>query len=212
MVCRCRSRIVGAVSAVSLGTALERGGTIDGRLGITRGDLAIDAVLIVSTVGSERGDRAIDLIEQRPDLRGIVDVAGGQRRRRDLPGVGIHGDVQLAPGPPCLRAVLLEQPFARAAKLQPGAVHQQVHGTGAWPRTNHIQRLGPAAQGGVVRHREIEAEQGDDGADQSFGLPQRQAEHRSQRQRRRNSQGRIARLTASRGPRFSLPGLRLPRR
>ena len=64
----------------------------------------------------------------------------------------------------------------------------------------------PAAQGRVVRHREIDTEQGDDGTDQPFGLPKGQAEHGSQRQRRRNSQGRIARLTSSRRPWFSLPG------
>ena len=58
----------------------------------------------------------------------------------------------------------------------------------------------------MVRHGEIEAEQGDDGADQPFGLPQRQAEHRPQRQRRRDGQGRIARLAASRRSRLSLPG------
>ena len=78
----------------------------DGRLGITDGDLAIDAGLVVSTVGGERRDRAINLVEQSADLRGIVDVIGGQRRRRDLPSVGVHGDVQLAPGSPDLCAML----------------------------------------------------------------------------------------------------------
>ena len=87
------------------------------------------------------------------------------------------------------------------------AVHQQVHGTAAWPGTHHVQHLGAAAQGRVVRHREIEAEQGDDGADQPFGLTQRQAEHRPQRQRYSDRQSRVARLAASRGS-----GLRLPRR
>ncbi len=79
---------------------------------MTRGDLAVDAVLIVGAVGGERGNRAIHLIEQGADLGRIVDVAGGQRGRRNLPGVGVHGNVQLAPRPPCFRAVLLEQPFA----------------------------------------------------------------------------------------------------
>jgi hypothetical protein len=36
--------------------------------------------------------------------------------------------------------------------------------------TRHLQRRGPAAQGGVVRHREIEAEQLQDGAGQPLGL------------------------------------------
>jgi len=52
----------------------------------------------------------------------------------------------------------------------------------------------------MVRDGEIETEQADDGADQPFGLPQSQAEHDAQRQRRRNRQGRIVWLTALRSP------------
>jgi hypothetical protein len=65
----------------------------DGGLRMTRGDIAVDAVLIVSTVGSQRGDRSIHLIEQSANLRGIVHVTGGQRSRRDLAGVSVDGDV-----------------------------------------------------------------------------------------------------------------------
>ena len=64
---------------------------------MSRHDLTVNAVLIVSTVGSERRDWAIYSIEQGPNLRGIVDVVGGDRRGRNPPGVGVHGDVQLAP-------------------------------------------------------------------------------------------------------------------
>ena len=39
---------------------------------MTGGDLAINAVLVVSTVGSERCDRATHLVEQGPFLRRIV--------------------------------------------------------------------------------------------------------------------------------------------
>ncbi len=60
---------------------------------MSRHDLTLDAVLIVRTVGSEQRDRATHLIEQGPNLRGIIDVVGGDRRRRDLSGVGVHGDV-----------------------------------------------------------------------------------------------------------------------
>src|SRR4029077_12302912 len=56
------------------------------------------------------------------------------------------------------------------------------------------------------RDGEIETEQADDGADQPFGLPQSQAEHDAQRQRRRDRQGRIVWLTAPRGPWFGAPG------
>src|SRR6266404_2067124 len=58
----------------------------------------------------------------------------------------------------------------------------------------------------MVRDGEIETEQANDGADQPFGLPQSQAEHDAQRQRRRNRQGRIVWLTAPRGPWFGAPG------
>lgn len=93
--------------------------------------------------------------------------------------------------------------LAGAAEFEPRAVDRQVHGTGAWPGANHVQALGPATERRVVWHGEFEAEQTDDGANQPFGLPQRQTEHRPQRQRRCDGQGRIARLTASSGPRLS---------
>jgi hypothetical protein len=89
----------------------------DFRVGMPRGDLAVDTVLIIRTVSGERGDRTTDLIEQRAGLGGVIDVVGGQRRRRELPGVGVHTDVQITPGTarPC--AVLLDQPLARAAQF-----------------------------------------------------------------------------------------------
>ena len=57
----------------------------------------------------------------------------------------------------------------------------------------------------MIRHDETETEPGDDGADQLLGLPQRQAEHRFQRQRRRDRQARVAWLAASPGPRLRFP-------
>src|SRR5712672_1004445 len=54
---------------------------------------------------------------------------------------------------------------------------------------------------------EIETKQPKKGCDQPFGLAQRQAENRPQRQRRGDRQRRVARLTAARGA-----GLGLPRR
>jgi len=74
--------------------------------------------------------------------------------------------------------------FACAAQAQTCAVHQQVHGLAvpARLRAQHLQRLGPAAQGGVVRHAQLQPEQADDGADQALGLAQRQAEHGPERE------------------------------
>jgi hypothetical protein len=58
----------------------------------------------------------------------------------------------------------------------------------------------------VVRHREIEAKQLQDGADQPLGLAQRQAEHRPQGQRRRDRQIGVAGLPAPGGTRRCRPG------
>src|SRR5437773_7430902 len=71
MACRCQSRGVGAVSAVSLGTAFERGGTMTS-------DRAVDAVLVVCAIAGERGDGTINLVEQGIDLRAVIDIIGGQ--------------------------------------------------------------------------------------------------------------------------------------
>src|SRR5215207_7306585 len=92
-------------------------------------------------------------------------------------GVGIPAEVELLPGPARLGAMLFDQPLAGATQRQARAVHQQVHGLAvpvqSWP--GHLQRLGPAAQGRMVGRSEIE--QTDDGADQAFGLAQRQPEY-----------------------------------
>ena len=44
---------------------------------------------------SEMG-RRVEVIEQGPNLRGVIHVVGGQRRRGDLPGVSVGGD-------PCIK-------------------------------------------------------------------------------------------------------------
>ena len=95
---------------------------------MARGDPAVDTLLIIRAIAGERGDRAVDLVEQGTDLRAIIGIPVGQHRRDDLPGAGIHTDVQLSPGPAGAGAVLLDQPFAGPTQAQAGAVHQQVHG------------------------------------------------------------------------------------
>jgi hypothetical protein len=75
---------------------------------------------------------------------------------------------------------------------------------GAWP--HHLQCLSAAAQGRVVRHREVKPKQVDEGADQPFGLAQGQAEDGAQGQRRGDRQGRIGGLPPACGARLSPPG------
>ncbi len=106
--------------------------------------------------------------------------------------------MQLAPGPAHFRAVFLDQPLARAVELQAGAIHQQVHALAvparSWPW--NLQRLGPAAQRGVVRHRQSEPKQADDGADQALCLTQGQMEDSLERQCGQDRQRRIPGLPA----------------
>jgi hypothetical protein len=42
--------------------------------------------LIVGTIAGEGGEWLCDLVEQRLDLRTIIDIAAGQLRGEDLPG------------------------------------------------------------------------------------------------------------------------------
>jgi hypothetical protein len=192
------------------GLALDRGGSRrhdDGRIGMTLCHRREHIIRIVCAIAGEQRDRPGDLVEQRSDLRGIIDIVRRQLRRHDLVGIGVQADVQLPPGAAFLGAVFLHQPFARAMKLQPRAVHDQVQSTGVGigPWLRHIQPVCPTGQCGVVGDSKVEAEQADDGADQPLGLPQRQMEHRPQRQPGQNRQRRIMRLPARRGPAFCIP-------
>src|SRR2546421_8662665 len=66
-------------------------------IGMAGSDLAVDAALVVCTIAGQRSDGIINLVEQGTDLRAVIDVIGGQRRRDDPAGVGIDTDVQFAP-------------------------------------------------------------------------------------------------------------------
>ena len=58
----------------------------------------------------------------------------------------------------------------------------------------------------MIRHRQNQAQEPQDRANQTFGLSQREPEHRSQRQGRPDRQDRIMRLAASGRPGLGRPG------
>ena len=60
----------------SLGTARRARRHDDGRLGMALGDAGVDALPVVRAVAGERGDRTRDLVEQRADLRAVIDLVG----------------------------------------------------------------------------------------------------------------------------------------
>ena len=57
----------------------------------------------------------------------------------------------------------------------------------------------------MVWRREVKTKQPKNGRDQPFGLAERQAENRPQRQRRGDRERRLARLAAARGAWLGLP-------
>ena len=58
----------------------------------------------------------------------------------------------------------------------------------------------------MVGNGEIETKQAEEGADQALGLAQGQAEYGLERQRRRDRQRRVVRLSARRGAGLGVPG------
>ena len=171
------------------------------------GNDAVDVLPVIGAITRKRSDRTRDLIEQRADLRTVVDIVGGQFRGHDLASADIHADVQLAPRTSRLAAMFLDQPLAGAAQLQACAVHQQMHRFGFRTRLpEYLHGLGSPAQRRMIGNGEIKTEQADDGPDQPLGLAQSQAEDGTQGQCCHDRQRRIARLTARRRARRRLPG------
>src|SRR3954464_7459383 len=97
------------------------------------GDAGVDAGPVVRPITGERGHGPLDLTEQEIDPGAVIGVVAGQRRGHDPARVGVHAEVELSPRPTRARAVPLDQPLARPAQLQAGAVDQQVHGLGLAP-------------------------------------------------------------------------------
>ena len=104
------------------------------------------------------------------------------------------------------RSVLLEQPFARAAKLQPGAVDDQMQF--ACSRTRpalNRQSTSPTTERRMIGNGKINPQQPHDRGDQPFALAQSQSKNSSQSQCRLNGQIGIMRLAARRCSRLRLP-------
>ena len=71
----------------------------------------VHGLAIVSTIGHDARDLALDLLEQDRHLASISGFLAGQHTRDDLAFLGINGQMQLAPRP-TRSAALLAIPFA----------------------------------------------------------------------------------------------------
>src|SRR4051812_40748976 len=86
------------------------------------GHTVVNSILVVGAVSNDRGERLVDLVEQRAEFGGIADFFAGQGRGDDRAGLRVHSKVQLPPGATALGAMLLDQPLAGPAELHAGAV------------------------------------------------------------------------------------------
>ena len=86
----------------------------DRRFRVTLGDCGGNAFLVVGAVRGERDHRCRHLVEQGTNLGAVIGILVGQHGCDDLPGVGVHAEVQLPPRPALADAMLLDQPLTRA--------------------------------------------------------------------------------------------------
>ncbi len=93
------------------------------RFRVTVGNASVNTILVIGAISGDRAQRAGELIEQGANLSRVVDLFAGQHHSDNLTGIGIHTKVQLPPRPIPPGAMLLDQPLARTAQLQAGAVH-----------------------------------------------------------------------------------------
>src|SRR3712207_7033428 len=125
--------------------------------------------------------------------------------RSDLAGLGIDGDVDLAPGP-ARPAMLLLVPLALAEQLQPGAVDHQMHRAVR-------DDLGPppgeaattAGKRRVVGDAQLLPEQPKYARGEALGLAQGEVEDEPQHQHQLDRRIRVPGLAAGRAPPWRLP-------
>jgi hypothetical protein len=83
------------------------------------GHSIVNAVLVIGAVGNDRGERLVDLVEQRAEFGGIVDLPAGQGRGDDRAGFRINSKMQLAPSPAALGTMLPDQPLPGPLSFTP---------------------------------------------------------------------------------------------
>ena len=175
----------------------------DRRFWMALGNTGIDAVLVVSAVGDERGYRARDLIKKAPTSApsstslAVSDAAPIQPVPAPTPMCSFLQDRRVlvpcfssshSPAPQSFRPVLStsrckSSPSRRGCRRGTSSVSvRQLKVEWSGTRSSTPSRPMP--------------EQADDGADQTLGLAQRQAEHRAQGERRQDGERRVAGLPA----------------
>ncbi len=123
----------GAVAAVSLGTAVERGGTMSAASGWRSATAA--GTFSWSYVPSpvNEASRSDIWSSKGADLGAVIDLLRRQRRRNNLAGAWGHAQVQLSPRPAQLRAALsaprsaAERAMVRDGEIKPEQAQTMSH-------------------------------------------------------------------------------------
>jgi hypothetical protein len=155
--------------------------------------------------GTNQPDSRLDPRDQVA-LR-TADIILGQIRADDLPADKIKIEVELAPRTPfALGFMLLLKPFALAEDLKASTIHDQMNRirSGRFARRVQSQALAPTREGGKIRHRDRNSQQGGGTEHQALGLTQRLLEDHSQGQ---TYLDRHAGVGSRCNPPNSLPGI-----
>ena len=162
-----------------------------------------EATIAVAVAEGVRGGevRQLGIFPNRAEGRWCMEAGAVT----DLARVGVESEMELAPGS-ADPAVLLVLPLALPEQFQAGAVDQQVqrsmrHDT----RPSPSKAAAATAQGGMIRHAELEPEEPKHAADKALCLAQRELEDQPQHQHQLDRQIRVAGLAA-----WCRPPCRLP--
>jgi len=163
---------------------------------MTFGHGIVNGFAIIRPACRQRRDIGIALIEQFRKGGNVTDIIRGQFRRDDFMRVGIHAQMQLPPPAAQPDAVFLTEPFALAVNLEAGAVDEEMQWRVAVDTVRQDrQAAAPAAQGGMIRDRDINPEHVGGPSQHALGLTQRLMEYQAKRKTSRDGNRRIERLT-----------------
>ncbi len=138
-----------------LATADARGRDDDAarRIGLAARNGLVHRLAITHSVRSCGRNLALRPPEQRRHFAGVIGPIVGQHAGDDLASAGVHGEVQLAPGPP-RPAVLLFVPLAPTEQFGAGAFDREIRGpVGNDDRLSPGEATPAAAKRCVVRVR-----------------------------------------------------------
>jgi hypothetical protein len=82
-------------------------------------DSRIEIGATISAITQEHANRAIHLIEQRCNVRAVVDVTTGQRASDNFARDCVQADMQFVPCAALCCSMLFDPPIARTIQLRP---------------------------------------------------------------------------------------------